>query len=127
MPLLTSNWWRDSVIMKYHAHVYWKNSQQRELAVVLRNGLSRLGCRLGRIMDSNIGPHPLPMYQANYTDQNKLEVEKLLSTQGKGLSILLHEDTDDDIKDHTEGARWLGKKLELDLVWLEEYQNTKGK
>ena len=113
--------------MKYHAHVYWKDSQQRELAVGLRNELTRLGCRLGRIQDTNIGPHPLPMYQVNYTDQNKLEVEKFLSTYGKDLSILLHEDTEDDIKDHTEGARWLGKKLKLDLVWLEEYQNTKGK
>lgn len=39
----------------------------------------------------------------------------------EGLTILLHEDTGDDLRDHTEGTRWLGNELKLDLVWLENY------
>jgi aromatic ring-cleaving dioxygenase len=34
---------------------------------------------------------------------------------------LLHEDINDDVRDHTEGARWLGEPLQLDLVWLKNY------
>ena len=59
------------------------------------------------------------MYQVNYNSNIAEEVEELLA--GTKLDILLHEDTGDDVRDHTEGARWLGNKLKLDLAWLEEY------
>ena len=35
------------------------------------------------------------------------------------LTILLHEDIGDDhVRDHTEGARWIGKPLSLNLTAL---------
>lgn len=109
--------------MYYHAHVYWQNDEQREQAIALRDPLAETSASLGRVWDKLVGPHPLPMYQVNYCDDIKDRVEELL--QGKGLSVLLHEDTGDDLRDHTEGARWLGEQLELDLVWLEEYARSK--
>jgi len=44
--------------MKYHAHVYWNDAEQRAHAVAMRIGLEMLGCDLGRIHDVPIGPHP---------------------------------------------------------------------
>ena len=105
--------------MYYHAHVYWQNEDQRRKALYLRDELTSLGCGLGRIMEQPIGPHPLPMYQVNYSSLNAVDVEALL--ESSKLDVLLHEDTGDDLRDHTEGARWLGNKLKLDLGWLEEY------
>lgn len=105
--------------MYYHAHVYWSTTEQRTRAIGLREQLARTGAGLGRVRDQPIGPHPLPMYQVNYCDDIKELVERCLDD--KGLSVLLHEDTGDDVRDHTEGARWIGKKLDLNLVWLEEY------
>jgi len=105
--------------MYYHAHIYWSTPEQRATAIGLRDQLSELECGLGRVWDQPIGPHPLPMYQVNYCDTNKKPVEWLLKTTG--LTILLHEDTGDDLRDHTEGTRWLGETLTLDLAWLENY------
>ena len=105
--------------MYYHAHIYWSTPEQRNIAVSLREPLDKHECGLGRVWDQPIGPHPLPMYQVNYCDTIKQPVEELLSSSG--LTILLHEDTGDDLRDHTEGTRWLGETLQLDLDWLEEY------
>ena len=109
--------------MHYHAHIYWQNESQRFKALHLRQPLQELGCSLGRIHDEPIGPHPYAMYQVNYNTNIAEEVEELLSKTK--LDILLHEDTGDDVRDHTEGARWLGHKLTLDIQWLEDYSEGK--
>ena len=80
----------------FHAHIYWENQKQRNLAISLRDNLRGLGCPLGQVIDKPIGPHPGknggdPMYQVNYSTKNSTEVEEFLSN--KGLTILLHYDT----------------------------------
>ena len=105
--------------MDYHAHVYWQNEDQRRKALSLRPSLAELGCQLGTMWDEPIGPHPHAMYQVNYSSENAARVEQMLAETK--LDVLLHEDTGDDMRDHTKGARWLGRELKLDLVWLEEY------
>lgn len=105
--------------MHYHAHIYWQNEDQRRESLHLRQPLQNLGCVLGTIHDEPIGPHPCAMYQVNYTSDIAKEVETLLYKAK--LHILLHEDTGDDVRDHTEGARWIGRPLVLNIEWLEEY------
>ena len=104
--------------MNYHAHVYWKNNTEREIAISLRPSFLSIGASLGAIHDKPIGPHPLPMYQIMYDSSIQNEVETLLRIQP--MSILLHEDIGiDHVKDHTDGARWINTPLELDLQFLE--------
>lgn len=108
--------------MNYHAHIYWRNIQERELALSIRSLLQELGCGLGRIHDRPIGPHPLPMYQAMYDSSIKSQVEIFL--ESKPLTILLHEDIGiDHVRDHTDGARWIGDPLQLDLEFLRQFQD----
>ena len=111
--------------MNFHAHIYWANDSERTLALSFRDTLEEMGCVLGSIHDQRVGPHDLPMYQAEYSSANKGTVEEYLQTNAESLSILLHEDTGDDFKDHTDGARWIGRKLFLNLDWLEEYTRLK--
>lgn len=111
--------------MHYHAHIYWNNNEERDIALSIREDLIQLGCQLGRVHDIAIGPHPLAMYQVNYDDGNKKLIEQLLISKSNGISILLHEDTGDDIHDHTEGVRWINNPLPLDIEWLEEYVKNK--
>lgn len=113
--------------MKYHAHIYWNNSKERAIAISLQEELQKLGCPLGRVHDTPIGPHTLAMYQAVYDDSNKAAVEKYLTANANGISILLHEDTGDDIHDHTDGVRWINKELPIDIVWLETFTKYKAK
>ena len=109
--------------MHYHAHIYWQNEAERKKSLELRPALTALGVALGRIMEQPIGPHTRPSYQVNYSTDQQAEVESLLVESG--LDVLLHEDTGDDMRDHTLGARWLGNRLTLDLEWLEEYSRRK--
>ena len=109
--------------MRYHAHIYWQNEDQRREALSLREPLREMGCKVGSIHDEPIGPHPYAMYQVNYNSNIAEQVEELLSKTK--LDILLHEDTGDDLRDHTQGARWLGNKLTLDLEWLKNYVKEK--
>ncbi len=105
--------------MKYHAHIYWKNPQEKTEALSTRIYLEKNGCLLGRVWDQPKGPHPLPMFQVKYNSNNKNKVENYL--KNKNLTILLHEDIgEDDVRDHTEGARWIGKPLPLDLEILKD-------
>ena len=109
--------------MNYHAHIYWKNDEERKLALSLRENLLDIGCQLGSVHDRAIGPHPLPMYQAMYSSKIQSKVEDYLESDAGTLTVLLHEDTGDDLKDHTEGARWIGKPVTLDIEWLKRYIN----
>ena len=101
--------------MEYHAHIYWRNTEERDRAIAFRDYLAQAGCVLGRVWDQPIGPHPLPMYQAVYNSSNKDLVEHYLSVNRNGNTVLLHESINDDLRDHTDGARWLGDALELRL------------
>lgn len=108
--------------MNYHAHVYWQNNKERDIALSLHFQLKEYECKIGRVWDQPIGPHPLPMYQVNYNSSNQNLVESYLQSQP--LTILLHEDIGiDHVRDHTEGARWIGEQLELDLNFLRQFQD----
>ena len=67
------------------------------------------------------------MFQALYNTETRESVESVIWNMRKDLSVLLHEAINDDVRDHTVGARWLGPQLELDLDWLETYQQQKEK
>ena len=105
--------------MHYHAHIYWSTPEDRSQAESIRNILFEISA-VGRMHDVPIGPHPRAMFQAIYSSENKEHVEGILNTMRGNLSILLHEAINDDLRDHTEGARWLGTPLELKLDFFKE-------
>ena len=111
--------------MHYHAHVYWQNESEHKRALRIREYLADLGCELGRMIDQPIGPHPLPSYQASFDDRVLEQVQATIASSG--LIALVHEETGDDMRDHTQGAIWIGQTLELDLAWLASYVEDKNK
>jgi len=113
--------------MNYHAHIYWNNEIEKEVALGLRLTLLEFGCSLGRVRDTPVGPHRFPMYQASYDDGNRVAVEGFLRKNTRSISILLHEDVGKNhLRDHTEGARWLGKELPLDLEFLRDLDSSES-
>ena len=101
--------------MNYHAHIYWRNSNEREQAMLLRDWLAKQNCQLGRVWEVAIGPHTEPMFQVIYDSTKKEVIESFLENNKNTNSILLHEAINDDLRDHTDGARWLGQELPLNL------------
>jgi aromatic ring-cleaving dioxygenase len=93
--------------------------------------------RIYKFWDRPIGPHPLAMFEVNLftpgkappfsgcymfpantnaktTEQFGAFIPWLVINRGP-LSALLHPNTDDEERDHTQRATWLGQSFPLDL------------
>ncbi|MSO70027.1 MAG: 4,5-dioxygenase [Alphaproteobacteria bacterium] len=105
----------------YHAHIYFRDGDERARAMHLREALQRLPVVLGRIWDQNVGPHPVPMYQVAFKPQQFAEIVPFLMLARQGLTILVHPETGDEVADHSSHALWLGAVLPLDLEFLRKF------
>jgi DOPA 4,5-dioxygenase len=105
----------------YHAHIYY-TPETRPAAEALLAQVARAGLRLeylGRLIDRPVGPHPVPMFEIDFGVEEEPAVVEFLKQHRGSLSVLVHEVTGNDLRDHTAGARWLGQKLELDFSALD--------
>ena len=102
----------------YHAHVYFE-PQQLELASQLHRELAaRFPVSLGCIFSMAIGPHPQGIFQVLLPEAQFAPVVEWLLHNRRGLDVLVHGVSGDDLKDHTEHALWLGQSLPLKLEVL---------
>jgi len=106
----------------YDAHIYYDETT-RDQALALRDlALKNFKDRpvfISRMVDHRVGPHPLPMFEINFSKELFPEALEWLKQNRKNLTILVHEVTGDDPKDHSEGALWLGDALPLDFSKLD--------
>ena len=107
-------------INAYHAHVYYRDDADRAIAADLRDAIdSNFEVSLGRWRDQPVGPHPLPMYQVSFAAETFGQVIPWLMLNRKGLTILIHPVTGDDVPDHRDFPFWMGEVLDLDIGFLE--------
>ncbi len=105
-------------IQGFHAHIYY-DPESRETAARIREELeAKFQVELGRWRDEPVGPHPKSMYQVKFAPEEFGRVVPWLMLHHEGLDVLVHPITGDDVKDHSDHALWLGKKLELNLDFL---------
>jgi DOPA 4,5-dioxygenase len=110
------------VIHGYHAHVYFRDADERARALELRAQIAaRFPVALGRVMDQPIGPHPLPMCQVAFAPETFAALVPYLMLARGGLAILVHPETGDDPADHSAHALWLGETQPLDLDFLRRF------
>jgi DOPA 4,5-dioxygenase len=110
-----------SRIQGYHAHVYYRDSAERRIAARIRRAAPKaFELTMGRWREEPVGPHPLPMYQMAFaTALFPTFVPWLQSVRGP-LSVLVHTCTGlSDLMDHSVGAMWLGRSLELHLEFFD--------
>ena len=108
-------------IKGYHAHVYYADDLERDVAERIRTAASQqFEIVLGRWRESPVGPHPCPMYQIAFDVALMARfVPWLLSVHGP-LSILVHARTGlSDLLDHTAGAMWIGESMALKLDFFD--------
>ena len=108
--------------MNYDIHTYWRNNEERDEALKLKQILIDNNVQTFSLIDIPIGPHPLPMFEAHVSAENLAAIEVLLVATRVNCSILIHKKTNDHMYDHTKGARWLGTPLELNLEFLRNFQ-----
>jgi DOPA 4,5-dioxygenase len=109
-------------ITGYHAHIYFRNAEEKATALALRATLSDLAAlRLGRVHDVPVGPHPVGMYQVAFPPDLFATVVPTLMLGRGGLSVLVHPETGNDLADHTDHALWLGDRLPLNTAMFASF------
>jgi aromatic ring-cleaving dioxygenase len=98
----------------YHAHVYFKSFGLRAQDFYLEasNVFKEI-----KLYPKPVGPHPLPMVELHFVE--KEPATKWLKDNHGDFSVLIHEETGDDVRDHTENIEWLGTPLVLDFNFFE--------
>ena len=107
--------------MNYDIHTYWRNNEERDEALRLRQLLNDNNVQTFSLVDIPIGPHPLPMFESHVSAEKLPAIEALLVANRVNCSILIHEKTGDHVYDHTKGARFLGEPLELNIEFLRNF------
>jgi aromatic ring-cleaving dioxygenase len=104
-------------VAAYHAHVYYDPRATRGRAQALRRRVAAQfpQARLGRWHDELVGPHPQSMFQIAFPAEMLGSFLPWLMLNRDGLTILLHPETGDDYRDHTDHACWFGAVLPLRL------------
>ena len=106
-----------SSIAHYHAHVYYDPLKTRDHAERLRARIAEEfpQVKLGRWHDELVGPHTRSMYQVAFPSGLLASFLPWLMLNRDGLTVLLHPETGDELRDHTAHAAWLGGELPLRL------------
>jgi aromatic ring-cleaving dioxygenase len=111
--------------VKYHAHIYFDESSVSQAESFRQKHLKSqndLDLWVGPLVNQKVGPHPTFMFEVHLTSTHLGAYREFIKKENPALSILLHEDTGDDLKDHTTGATWFGKPLELDFTFFDLIQ-----
>ncbi len=110
-----------ALIEGYHAHVYYAGPADREIAAAIREAAeTSFEVVMGRWRDEPVGPHPLPMYQIAFDRALFPDFIPWLQSVHGPLSILVHTRTGvSDLMDHSDGAMWIGRSLELKLDFFD--------
>ena len=107
--------------MNYDIHIYWRNNDERNEALTLQKILIENNVQTFPLVEKPIGPHPYPMFESHVNSQTLSVIETLLVANRKSCSVLIHEKTGDHVYDHTNGARFLGEPLELNIEFLRNF------
>lgn len=100
-------------IKSFHAHVYYNVISKNEANLLRKQLEANFDVELGRWRDKPVGPHTQPMYQVKFEHDLFSELVPWLSLNHRGLSVLIHPLTGNDLADHTEYALWLGPQLPI--------------
>ena len=109
-----------SRIQSWHAHVYF-DAASRDAAWALRESIvAELAGRMemGRFHEKPVGPHPCWSYQLAIPAEQFAQVVGWLALNHGALDVFVHPNTDDELRDHRDGALWLGRSHTLNLAAL---------
>ena len=110
-----------AAIHGYHAHVYYDGSSKGEAAKLRVALAERFAVDLGHWHDKPIGPHPMGSYQVSFGPDLFAEILPWLALNRRGLTIFVHPETGDTLRDHLESAIWLGEQRALDAEFLKRF------
>jgi len=113
-----------------HIYYYQANAEQTAFAKALWERIRREfpELRIYTFWDRPIGPHPVAMFEVNLFTPAQFGafIPWLVINRGP-LSALLHPNTSDAERDHTQRATWLGQQMPLDLSIFKKMREQHAK
>lgn len=103
----------------YHAHIYFFPKDASIIQKVFDEARKFRYMRTYPIVPRPVGPHATGMFEAHFNEDAKENVLRWLQENRQGLSVLIHEDTGDDHRDHSQNVIWLGEILPLDFGFFD--------
>ena len=103
-------------IKNYHFHLYYSlTADQIEKATRILKKLSqeKEDMPIGRIWEKPVGPHPIGSCQVTVENSRFQEMTEWFLENREDLSLFIHPNTGNDLKDHTEHVIWMGKEYIL--------------
>jgi aromatic ring-cleaving dioxygenase len=107
-----------SAITGYHAHVYFDAGNRLQAQALCEAAGRAFPVVVGRMHEGPVGPHPRGSCQLAFPVELFGSVVPWLLQHRNGLTIFVHANTGDNIKDHTEHVLWLGVSEALNLAAL---------
>ncbi len=104
----------------FHAHVYFEPSCLEEAQFWKANADLTGLFPFIKLHEKPVGPHPIGMIECHFIELKYAAVLAWITTFRGVFSVLIHQDTGDDLKDHTECVLWLGEKLKLNFDFFEK-------
>ncbi|KAF8518041.1 DOPA-like domain-containing protein [Hysterangium stoloniferum] len=96
-------------------HIYYQPGNQKDIeyAKALHERIRREfpELRIYRFWEKPVGPHPVPMFEVNVFNPHQTgALFSFLAVNRGPCSVLIHPNTGDPHRDHTELATWMGER-----------------
>lgn len=104
---------------RYHLHIYFNNEALAEATVLESMALKSSLFDFVKLAEMPIGPHPTGMIECQFDGKDFDRVLIWTEINRRTFSALIHEDTGDDIRDHTQDILWLGTEVKLNFDFFE--------
>ena len=105
----------ENLFNDYHAHVYFDEASVDQATLLCEQAGALFGVPVGRVHRKLVGPHPRWSCQMSFDRSQFDKLIPWLDENRHGLTVLVHGQTGDNIKDHTTHASWLGDEVPLNL------------
>ncbi|VAW85828.1 DOPA 4,5-dioxygenase [hydrothermal vent metagenome] len=102
-------------ISGYHAHVYFSAETLEQAQALCESATALFDVEMGRMHQKPVGPHPCWSCQLAFSPKIFSELVPWLALHRDGLTVLVHPQSGDDLRDHRDYAMWMGKVEVLDL------------
>ena len=108
-------------ITGYHAHVYFDATSHDQARTLCEAARGKFAIAMGHMHEKPVGPHPTGSCQLSVPVEKFASVIPWLAMNRNGLTVFVHPDTGEVLKDHTARVMWLGASMALNIEELKKF------
>ena len=102
-------------VQDFHAHVYFDADTVDQARVLCEAAATRFDLSMGRVHEKPVGPHPCWSCQLAFAPELFGQLIPWLALNRGGLTVFVHPNTGDELRDHRDHAMWMGRMETLAL------------